>query len=76
MWGYNKALLGSEQVLDFKIVVTFKAMECSRCSSVEFRHSRFRWWEYLLVFLLVRPYRCDICERRRFGFLWRRMGKG
>lgn len=42
---------------------------CPECQSTETRCSHRRLWERLLIVFLLRPYRCENCQRRfwRFG---------
>lgn len=46
-------------------------MKCPRCSSQELHRSRLRWWDYLLLPLLLRPMRSAICDRRGYYFVVR-----
>lgn len=43
---------------------------CRRCKSNLLVRSRWRLWEWPLLFLLHRPVRCRACGRRSFRFLW------
>lgn len=44
-------------------------MRCSCCYSFDFQLSAFRRWESLLLLILIRPFRCQVCEERAFRFV-------
>lgn len=52
-------------------LVRRRTLRCPFCHQVSIRTSRFRGAEALLLFFLMRPYRCPSCDRR-FWRLWRR----
>jgi hypothetical protein len=45
------------------------SVTCPQCRSMEVRYSQQRFWERLLIVLLLCPYRCENCRIRfwRFG---------
>ena len=45
-------------------------MRCPECKSVNFVRARFLWWEPVLLLMLSRPFRCEGCLGRMYGFLW------
>jgi hypothetical protein len=45
-------------------------MRCLFCLGHSLRTSRYRWYEWPLAMLLLRPLRCADCGRRSVGFLW------
>jgi hypothetical protein len=45
-------------------------MRCPECKSVNFVRARFLWWEPVLLLMLTRPFRCEGCLGRMYGFVW------
>lgn len=45
-------------------------MKCFYCFRQGLARSRIRWYDWPLLALLLRPYRCIGCGRRSIGFLW------
>jgi hypothetical protein len=45
-------------------------MRCPECKSVNFVRTRIQWWEVFLLLVLTRPFRCEGCLRRLYGFVW------
>jgi len=45
-------------------------MRCPECKSVNFVRARMFWWEYFLLLLISRPFRCEGCLGRMYGFVW------
>ena len=43
---------------------------CQNCQNMGYKVSRFRWFEFPMALLLLRPFRCSHCSRRFFGFVW------
>jgi hypothetical protein len=50
-------------------------MKCLFCLAHSLRPSRFRWFDWPLLALLLRPYRCLCCCHRSYGFVWNSWGK-
>ena len=43
-------------------------LRCPHCFSKDQSNlSRFRGWDYVLALLLLRPYRCRLCQTRFFA---------
>lgn len=45
-------------------------MRCPQCHSINFVRAHLFWWEVPLFFCLTRPFRCDGCLNRMYGFVW------
>jgi hypothetical protein len=43
---------------------------CPNCINKRANPSRRRWFEWPLLLLLLRPYRCAHCSRRFLRFVW------
>jgi nitrate reductase NapE component len=44
-------------------------MRCPQCDSGDFKSSRLRPEDFPFLLLLLWPVRCNVCMRRRYGFL-------
>ena len=46
-----------------------RRMICTDCQGDSFERSRFRRWEFLMLLLLKRPFRCQQCNARTFRYI-------
>ena len=44
-------------------------MKCRHCGSDDLHRSRLRFYDLPLLLLFLRPYRCEACGRRVYGFI-------
>ena len=47
-------------------------MRCPECKSINFVRARRVWWEIPLMLVFSRPFRCEGCLGRMYGFAWER----
>ena len=49
--------------------------ECPKCKSENYRYASLRFYEYLALPFYFRPFRCNKCQQRFWGFRTRRARK-
>jgi transposase-like protein len=49
-------------------------LKCPHCNSRYVHRSRLRVYDLVLLLLFLRPYRCEDCDRRFYGFIMPRRG--
>ena len=68
MGGSPAAGVAEFRVISRVMIADF--MRCRACKSVNFVRARLQWWEFVLLLFLSRPFRCDGCLARFYGFVW------